>query len=303
MEVIKYCKALADETRARLVNILLKYELNVGEIVQVMEMGQSRISRHLKILADSGLVDVRREGLWAFYKASEESVGRQFLDGLASLFEEDEIFWRDRNLADKVIRERTAATRKFFDDIAPEWGRMTSEVLGGLDLHEEIRGLLSNCACAADIGCGPGDMLTVLSSVAESVIGVDNSPKMLELAEARFSADAAVSLRIGEMGHLPIRDQEIDCAVMSLVLHHLARPLEAVEEVGRCIKPSGTLIVAEYDRHDNESMRSDYGDRRLGIRKDKMLDWLDQAGFRPRQTKEYPVNKGLVVVLYEAVKK
>lgn len=303
MEIIKYCKALADETRARLVNVLLKYELNVGEIVQVMDMGQSRISRHLKILSDSGLVDVRREGLWAFYKASESGVGREFLDGLTSLFEDEEDFRRDRNLADKVIRERTAETRKFFDDIAPEWGRMTSEVLGGLDLHEEIRAMLSDCSCAADIGCGPGEMLSVLASVSGSVIGVDNSPKMLELAEARFSADADVSLRIGEMGHLPIRNQEIDCAVMSLVLHHLARPLEAIEEAARCLRPSGTLIVAEYDRHDNESMRREYGDRRLGIRKDKMLDWLDQAGFRPKRTKDFSVNKGLVVVLYEATKK
>lgn len=303
MEIIKYSKALADETRARLVNILLHYELNVGEIVQIMDMGQSRISRHLKILSDSDLIECRREGLWAFYRASEDGPGRGYLNGIEALFADEDIFRRDRNLADKVIRQRTAETRKFFDDIAPEWGRMTSEVLGGLDLHKEIYALLSNCHCAADIGCGPGEMLSVLSSVSELVIGVDNSPKMLELAEARFSADADVSLRIGEMGHLPIRDQEIDCAVMSLVLHHLARPLEAIEEAARSLKPEGSLIVAEYDRHDNESMRSDYGDRRLGIRKDKMLDWLDQAGFRPKQTKEFPVNKGLVVVLYEAVKK
>jgi ArsR family transcriptional regulator len=282
---------------------LLHFELNVGEIVQIMDMGQSRISRHLKILSDSGLVVCRREGLWAFYRASEDGAGRDFLDGVASLFEDDEVFRKDRNLAVKVIRERTAETRKFFDDIAPEWGRMTSEVLGGLNLHKEIHQMLGGCKCAADIGCGPGDMLSVLASVAESVIGVDNSPKMLELAEARFSADADVSLRIGEMGHLPIRDQEIDCAVMSLVLHHLARPLEAIEEAARCLKSSGKLLIAEYDRHDNESMRSEYGDRRLGIRKDKMLDWLDQAGFRPLQSKEFIVNKGLVVVLYEAEKK
>jgi len=303
MEIVKYCKALGDETRARLINVLLQYELNVGEIVQVMEMGQSRISRHLKILADSGLVDVRREGLWAFYRVSDHGQGREFIDGVVSLFEDDEDLRKDRNFADKVIRQRTAETRRFFDDIAPEWGRMTGEVLGGLDLHAEIRALMSECNCAADIGCGPGELISVLSAAAKNIIGVDNSPKMLELAEARFSAESNVSLRIGEMGHLPIRDGEIDCAVMSLVLHHLARPLEAIEEAARCLKGDGKLIIAEYDRHDNESMRSDYGDRRLGIRKDKMLDWLDQAGFRPRRTKEFTVNMGLVIVLYEAVKK
>jgi ArsR family transcriptional regulator len=302
MEIIKYCKALADETRARLVNVLLEYELNVGEIVQVMEMGQSRISRHLKILSDSGLVDVRREGLWAFYRASDEGAGREFLDGVSSLLEEEGELKRERNRADKVIRERTAATRQFFDDIAPEWDRMTAEVLGELNLGTEIQKRLPSCQCAADIGCGPGDMLEILAKSSEMVIGVDNSPKMLELAEERFSEDANMSLRIGETTHLPLRDLEADCTVMSLVLHHLARPEDAIREAGRILKEGGRLIIAEFDQHDNEIMRSDYGDRRLGIPQEKMCGWLEQTGFAVLGTKEFEVNKGLVVVLYEAEK-
>lgn len=302
MEIIKYCKALADETRARLVNILLDFELNVGEIVQVMEMGQSRISRHLKILSDSGLVDVRREGLWAFYRASDEGPGRDFLNGVETLLEEEEDLKRDRNRAEKVIRERTAATRQFFDDIAPEWDRMTAEVLGELDLGREIQTRLPQCACAADIGCGPGDMLEILAGVSEQVIGVDNSPKMLELAEERFSGDAKMSLRIGEMSHLPLRDQEADCTVISLVLHHLARPEEAIREVGRVLKKGGKLLVAEFDQHENEVMRSEYGDRRLGIPSEKMSGWMEQEGFKMNKVTEFTVNMGLVVVIYEAEK-
>ncbi|QGY40415.1 metalloregulator ArsR/SmtB family transcription factor [Pseudodesulfovibrio cashew] len=302
MEIIKYCKALADETRARLVNVLLKYELNVGEIVQVMEMGQSRISRHLKILADSGLVEVRREGLWAFYKASEEGPGRAFLNGVAALLDEEGELKRDGNRADKVIRERTAATRQFFDDIAPEWDRMTAEVLGDLDLRREIQARLSHCECAADIGCGTGDLLEMLHDLSDEVIGVDNSPKMLELAEERFSDDANISLRIGETTHLPLRDREADCTVMSLVLHHLARPMDAIREAERVLRPGGRLIVAEFDRHDVEVMRSEYGDRRLGISREKMVGWMEQTGFTVHGTTEFVVNKGLVVVLYEAEK-
>ncbi|MBC15474.1 Transcriptional regulator, ArsR family [Pseudodesulfovibrio profundus] len=302
MEIIKYCKALADETRARLVNVLLEYELNVGEIVQVMEMGQSRISRHLKILADSGLVNFRREGLWAFYRVSDDGPGRDFLDGITKLLEDEEELKRDRNRADKVIRERTAATRQFFDDIAPEWDRMTAEVLGDLDLGEEIRKRLPQCECAADIGCGPGDMLEILARSSNMVIGVDNSPKMLELAEERFSEDANMSLRIGETTHLPLRDLEADCTVMSLVLHHLARPIDAIREAGRVLRTGGRLLVAEFDQHDNEIMRSEYGDRRLGIPQEKMHNWLGQTGFAVLATKEFKVNKGLVVVMYEAEK-
>lgn len=303
MEIIKYCKALADETRAKLVNVLLEYELNVGEIVQVMEMGQSRISRHLKILSDSGLVDVRREGLWAFYRASDEGPGRDFLDGVSSLFEDDTDLKRDRNRAEKVIRERTAATRQFFDDIAPEWDRMTAEVLGDLDLSKEIQARLPKCNCAADIGCGPGDMLEILAGVSDQVIGVDNSPKMLELAEERFSDDANMSLRIGETTHLPLRDLEADCTVMSLVLHHLARPVDAIREANRIMKQGGKLLVAEFDQHENEVMRSEYGDRRLGIPREKMAGWMEQEGFEVTKITEFSVNMGLVVVVYEAEKK
>lgn len=303
MQIIKYCKALADETRARLVNVLLEYELNVGEIVQVMEMGQSRISRHLKILSESGLVSVRREGLWAFYRASDDGPGRDFLDGVAVLFRDDDDLRRDRNRAEKVIRERTAATRQFFDDIAPEWGRMTAEVLGRLDLSRELGKRLPKCNCAADIGCGTGDMLEILAKSSEVVIGVDNSPKMLELAEERFSGDAKMSLRIGEMTHLPLRDWEADCTVVSLVLHHLARPLDAIREVARVLKIGGRLLIAEFDMHENELMRSEYGDRRLGIARNKMLDWLKQARFDILGVTEFKVNMGLVVVVYEAEKK
>ncbi len=248
MEIIKYCKALADETRSRLVNVLLEYELNVGEIVQVMEMGQSRISRHLKILSESGLVDVRREGLWAFYRASDSGPGRDFLDGVASLLEGEDALKRDRNRAEKVIRERTAATRQFFDDIAPEWDRMTAEVLGDLNLGHEIRERLPDCTCAADIGCGPGDMLEILAATSQRVIGVDNSPKMLELAEERFSDDASMSLRIGEMTHLAA-DEELTGTVMSLVLHHLpARLTPFVKQdvcfvsVADCSSPNSTSM-------------------------------------------------------------
>lgn len=302
MEIIKYCKALADETRVRLVNVLLEYELNVGEIVQVMEMGQSRISRHLKILSESGLVDVRREGLWAFYRASDEGPGRDFLDGVVSLLEAESELKRDRNRADKVIRERTAETRQFFDDIAPEWDRMTAEVLGDLDLSREIRARLPQCGCAADIGCGPGDLLEILAEHADLVIGVDNSPKMLELAGERFPDEAHMSLRIGETTHLPLRDMEADCTVMSLVLHHLARPEDALREAARVLRQGGHLLIAEFDQHDVELMRSEYGDRRLGIPKEKMEGWLVQEGFSLENATEFEVNKGLVVVLYEAVK-
>lgn len=302
MEILKYCKALGDETRARLVNVLLRYELNVGEIVQLMDMGQSRISRHLKILADSELVECRRDGLWAFYRACEEGVGRAFLDGVAPILDGEPVFEKDLARAERVIRERTAQTRQFFDSIADEWDRLNSEVFGSLDLRTEVINRMPQCETAADLGCGSGELLARMASKARTVIGVDNAPKMLELAEERFQGDARMSLRIGELSHLPLRDGETDCAVVSLVLHHLARPAEALSEAERILRPGGRIVVAEFDKHDNEIMRTDYGDRQLGIDRNQMLGWLKSTGFSVSEVTEYNVNMGLTVILYEAEK-
>ena len=112
-----------------------------------------------------------------------------------------------------------------------------------------------------------------------------------------------MSLRIGEMTHLPLRDWEADCMVVSLALHHLARPLDAVREAARALKIGGRLLIAEFERHEVEVMRSDYGDRRLGIPREKMEGWLEQCRFNLLDVTEFPVNMGLVVVLYEAEKK
>ena len=105
------------------------------------------------------------------------------------------------------------------------------------------------------------------------------------------------------MTHLPLRDWEADCTVISLVLHHLARPIDAIREAGRVLKIGGRLIIAEFDQHENELLRSEYGDRRLGIPRNNMVEWLEQSRFEVGTIQEFPVNMGLVVVLYEAEKK
>ena len=230
-------KALADETRLRLLNVLLAHELNVNELVAILDMGQSRISRHLKILADSGLAQSRRDGLWVFYSAMQAGRGREFLKALAPLLRGPELE-RDLERANAVVEERSRATKRFFDAIAGDWDRRSREVLGDLDLAGEVVGRMEPCKVAADLGCGTGEMIEALQGKAASIIGVDNSPAMLEQAAKRFQGDGGkVSLRIGDLNHLPLRDGEADFALMSLALHHLVRPQDAVAEAGRILGP------------------------------------------------------------------
>ena len=302
MKVVQLCKAVADEARARMLSILIGRELNVGEIVEVLGMSQPRVSRHLKVLGDSGLVTARRDGRRTFYMASEGEPGLTLIKAFSSLLDGDDIFRMDLRRAEQVVAARAAQTREFFDSIAMDWTGLRKEVLGELDLNAEIVGRLPRIDTVADLGCGPGDLLASLMAKADHGIGVDSAPRMLEVAEKRFADRRNVSLRIGELEHLPLRDWEADVAVLSMVLHHLADPAKALAEAARTIKFGGRLLVAEFDLHDNEVMRERFGDHRLGFDREQMCSLLEAAGFTVRDVESFAVNLGLTVNLFIAVK-
>ncbi len=303
MEILRYAKALADETRCRLIRLLMDFELNVGEIVQIMNMGQSRVSRHLKILVDSGLAASRRDGLWTFYAAVPEGRGRLFLSGAAPFFEDDGAAEKDLETARRLVSERSLLSRRFFDEAAPVWQDLSREILGDFDLAQRVKTLLPACGTAADLGCGSGALLSALASKAKNVIGVDYSPRMLEAARERFAGDGRVSLRIGELEHLPLRDGEADCVLLSMALHHLSAPGDGLTEAYRALAPGGRLLVADFDRHENEDLRRRHGDRRLGFATDEMRAFMEQAGFVAiSEAGRAPLTSGLVLVFTTAEK-
>jgi ArsR family transcriptional regulator len=218
----------------------------------------------------------------------------------------------DLNRAEAAVRERVQATRRFFDAVAGHWRDLSREVLGELDLPGEIARRVPDGAAVADLGCGPGELLERLLARACLVIGVDNSPRMLELAGTRLNGKALngrapehladVSLRLGDLTHLPLREGEAQACVFSMVLHHLPDPVAALAEARRVLCPGGRLIIADFDRHENEAMRVQYGDARLGLDQQLLRTWLEEAGFEPGPLELYPVNQGLVVLLAEAAR-
>lgn len=302
MDVLACCKAFSDRTRARLVNVLHHYELNVGELVSTMGMGQSRISRHLKILSDCGLLISRRDGLCMFYMAASEGAAGEFLRCLLPLMEQDEDLRNDLVQAAEVIRDRACRTKHFFDSIAVKWDRLSSEVFGSMDIAQEIFDRVPECATIVDLGCGSGSLLEYLGRKTKQVIGVDYSSKMLELAEQRSSHGCDISLRIGELEHLPLRDGETEFGIMSMVLHHIVHPEAAIVEAARILRAGGGFLLVEFKQHTNESMRSEYGDRWLGFADKDVQTWLEHAGFDLQGMDSFPVNKGLVVNIFQAKK-
>lgn len=298
MYIVKVSKALADETRVRILNILIHHELNVREIMVSLGLGQSRISRHLKILTESGLIQCRRDGSWAFYKATENEPGRKFIQGINDFLSQEELLLIDLQNTDQVIRERTQTTRQFFDSIAHYWERLSQDVLGDLKLAEEIFDNIPESQIILDLGCGTGELIAkILPKAILKVIGVDNSPNMLERARKRFTVSEKVDFRIGDLDHLPLGDGEADCTLMSMALHHLPHPQKSLQETFRVLSPQGTFIMADFIKHSDESMRNQYGDRWLGFDPKEIINWLKKIGFATFDYKELPAQKGLVVFL------
>lgn len=300
METVNYFKALADETRLRIVNLLDKKELNVNEIVSILGMGQSRISRHLKILSDSSLISSRKDGLWVFYKADKRDFSGELINLIDARLRNEELFLLDIIRFDKYIKERGEKGKEYFNKIASDWKKIRGEIIGELDLNAEIVKAAGKCSCAADLGCGNGELSELLLLKSEKVIGVDRSPGMLEEAGKYLQSlgKDGFDLRLGELAHLPVRDGETDCAVINMVLHYLDDPAAAISEAGRIVKTGGRLVIAELDSHRDESLRSSYGHRWLGFSSDTVKSWIKSGGFNFKKSKSYTAAKGLNVVLY-----
>lgn len=296
---VNYFKALADDTRIRLFNVLSDLELNVNELVAIFGMGQSRISRHLKILADAGLVKVRRDGLWAFYRTTGNEQDSITFPALTRLLTTHSRYLDDSERASAVARMREEESRRFFDAMAEDWDEIKRDIIGRTDLTGQIAQRIPHRKVAVDLGCGTGDLLPALLSSAEKAIGVDNSPEMLKKAAKRFQGrEDRVDLRIGQLEHLPLRDSEAGVAVINMVLHHLPEPFEGVLESARALEPKGELIIVDLEKHRNESMRSRYGDRWLGFSPDQIEQWGSEAGFRVREKKSFELQQGLSALLY-----
>lgn len=303
MEAVNFFKALSDETRLRLLHIFIHYELSVNEIVEIMGMGQSRISRHLKILADNQLLTFRRDGLWTFYSAVTKGDGHAFIESIKYLFDRDPIFARDLADAKQVLEERSKETVRFFDSIAEDWEKLKREIMDNVDLNGLILKNIPESDTIVDLGCGTGDLLPFLKKKSRRVIGVEKSPRMLEAARRRFAGqEETFQLRIGELEYLPLREGEPDLAVVNMVLHHLPEPIKALQEVHRVLKKGNFFIISDLLRHDQETMRERYGDRWLGFSELEIKKWLETSGFKVKKIEFFDLKKKMRGFIIKAVK-
>ncbi|PIE61278.1 MAG: ArsR family transcriptional regulator [Desulfobacterales bacterium] len=316
MEVIKQFKALSDPTRLRLVNILDRYELNVNEIVSVVEMIQSGVSRHLRILLDAGLLTARKDGSYIYYTAAQDHDARAMIELACRRVADDPLFSADLHRADLCLVLRKARAKRFFKTVAPQWDRLKQEVLGNFDLNGLFEAHLKSRVVAssmgvrrekdgvvADLGCGTGEMLSrCLDLGLKTLIGVDASPEMLEQARLRLPERPDLELRLGELENLPMRDREVNAVVMSMVLYHIGEPAKSILEVYRVLSPGGWFLLADFLQHPNAQIKEIIGGSWLGFTRSQIQAWLSAAGFHLRTLDVYPVEKELSIIFFVAQK-
>jgi ubiquinone/menaquinone biosynthesis C-methylase UbiE len=303
MDVIRQFKALSDPTRLRLLHILNEVELNVNEIVSIVDMIQSGVSRHLKILLESGLLSSRKEGSFMYYCANTHAETRSLIQLACSRIQADPVCCLDLEKARQIITIRKNRTKRFFSTVAPQWEGLKKEILGDFNLNAVLKARMDGCKSIADLGCGTGELLGhLVEDDIKVLIGVDASPEMLEQARIKVPTARSIELRLGEVEYLPMKDQEVDAVVMSMVLYHIFQPEKAIHEVFRVLKPGGLFLLADFKHHDQEEIKNIIGGTWLGFEKTQVEAWLTQSGFIVQSLDQYAVERDLRIHLFAAQK-
>jgi len=296
-------KAMSDPTRQRLVRVLSMHELSVTELVEVLDQPQSTISRHLKVLRESGLLADRRTGTTVRYAtyppnpvdtrtqskrvhdnhngfsgtAHVADLRDRLLDWAAQVELEEAV----RHRLEGVLHRQRNQDSDFFEVVGSRWDQLRIEAFGESFHLEALTTLLPTEWTVADIGTGTGYMLGILSPRFKKVIAVDPARAMLDAAHARPEVKRCdnVEFRQGALSELPIDDGEVDLIIASLVLHHIPEPTEALAELRRCLKDGGRFLMIEQVLHNNTAFHERMGDLWSGFPPDTLGEWVRIAGF------------------------
>lgn len=278
-------KAIGEETRLRIVALLARGDLTVTELTQILGQSQPRVSRHLKILAEAGLVERHREGSWMFYRASLQGGGgmiRAAIDQLAG--SDDRLVARDRDRFAQSREARARLAAQYFEENAADWETIRKLHLPDANIEERVRALVGGerASLFVDLGTGAGRMLEVLRESYDQGVGFDLSREMLAMARANLER-AGVShaqVRLGDLFDAPLDNASADLVCFHQVLHYLADPDAAVREAGRLLKPGGRLIISDFAPHELEFLRERHAHRRLGFSDEEVKTWCRGAGLQ-----------------------
>ena len=282
--------ALADEIRSRILLLLDRHELAVGELCSVLQLPQSTVSRHLKVLGDGGWVVARAEGPSRRYTLAPqlEPEARRLWQVVRSQLADGPAAAQDAERLRSVLAERRTRSQEFFSASAAQWDALRAELFGQRADLLALPGLLDEDWTVGDLGCGTGQVAAALAPFVRGVIAVDQSRAMLAAARVRLKGMDNVELRSGDLEELPIEDRALDAAVLLLVLHYVVDPARALAEARRVLKPGGRLLVMDMTPHAREEYRQTMGHVWQGFDAEQIDAWAAEAGLERVRYRSLP---------------
>ncbi len=294
-------KAAAEPTRLRLLALCAHADLTVSDLTQILGQSQPRISRHLKLLSEAGLLDRMREGNWVYYRLARRGVGAELGRTLVDALPQDDAQINlDLERLDAIKRARAAKAEAYFRRNAAKWDEIRSLYVAEEKVEQVLMGLLSGSRVGdlLDVGTGTGRILELLAPQAEHAIGLDQSREMLAVARANLDKAGLrnCELRQGDMYQLPLPPRSVDVVTFHQVLHFGETPAAAIAEAARVLRPGGRLLVADFAAHAVEDLRDTHAHRWLGFRDGDVRDWFLAAGLAPGEPVTLPGDPLTVVV-------
>lgn len=306
--LVQQLRAAGEVTRARILALLTHGELSVGELAQVLNQSQPRLSRHLKFLTGAGLVERLPEGAWVFYRLPAQGRARALVDTLnAAIDPDDADIRRDRARLAEVKSERADAAEDYFSRVADDWDQLRALHYSEADIEKAVLTAAGPGPfdMVIDFGTGTGRMLALFAGKARRVEGIDLSHQMLTVARSKLQEAGAgnASVRHGDATASPYPDACANLVIIHQVLHFLDDPARALVEAARVLKPGGRLVIVEFAPHTLEHLRTDHAHRHLGVSESDLGRWAEKAGLAVKSARTFRSpdgDKGIAVMVWSA---
>ncbi len=297
-------RAASEHTRLRILALCARSELSVSELGQILGQSQPRVSRHLKLMVEAGLLERIPEGAQVFLRLAGNSDAGRLARALVDLIPEaDVVLNRDLSRLQQVRDARTQRAQDYFQTVAKSWDSIRSLYVAQQKVEDKLREIIGDEPVSEllDIGTGTGRILEILSPQVKHGVGVDLSSGMLAVARSNIERHgfSHVQVRKGDMYRLPIEDSSIDLAVVHMVLHYSHEPLEVIREAARVLRPRGRLILVDFAAHGEEKLRDEFNHHRLGFSDDEVRHWFEHCGLEIDVDTEQLVGSPLTVKFWQ----